>query len=141
LIIEDDAWLVGHCIVSPIRIKKKAMLLVGGIATKDMEENHIYAGAPAKDITDKVGYQFKNKGYKEKFEQFIGLYKEFLRINNLTEEEYPICIQKSTDVSRSDNITIFYLDTRTYKPTRSDLEYKFMKYLLYDKAKFVPAEN
>lgn len=138
LIVEDDAWLVGHCIISPIIIHKKAMLLAGGIATKDMEENHIYAGAPAKDVTNKLGFQFEKKDYQEKYDQFTKLYIEFLRLNKITAEEFPIKIKKSTEQTKEEDTTVFYLDTRTYKPTRGFYEYKFMKFLLYDKAKFVP---
>ena len=34
------------------------MALVGSVITKDMEANHIYGGAPAKDLTDKMLPQF-----------------------------------------------------------------------------------
>lgn len=50
-----DAWFVGHCIVSPVRVGPKSMAMVGSVVTKDMLPNHIYAGVPAKDMTDKMG--------------------------------------------------------------------------------------
>jgi thiamine monophosphate synthase len=60
-------WFVGHCIVSPINAKDKSMALVGSVVTKDMDENKIYAGSPAKDITEKVLPQFKKITIEEKW--------------------------------------------------------------------------
>jgi acetyltransferase-like isoleucine patch superfamily enzyme len=78
LTVEDDVWFVGHCIVSPIVAKKRSMLMVGSVVTKDMEENRIYAGSPARDMTDKFGEQFrtdvsvdeKEAGLKALFDEF-----------------------------------------------------------------------
>lgn len=138
LIVEDDVWFVGHCIVSPIHAKKKSMLMVGGVITKNMEENHVYGGSPAKDLTDKIGNQFIEVSYEEKLEKFNSMYKKFLEIHELTTEDYEIDVVK--DLSTKDNRTktTFDIINRRYYPNRSNNEYKFMKYLLYDKAKFNP---
>lgn len=55
MVVEDGVWFVGHCLVSPIRAKARSMAMLGSVVTKDMDHNRIYAGTPAKDITDKVG--------------------------------------------------------------------------------------
>lgn len=138
LIVEDDVWFVGHCIVSPIRAEKKSMLLVGGVVTKDMKENSIYGGAPAKDLTHILGNQFNEVSLDSKLIKFKELYNQFLIENNITEKEYciEVCLDKK-DFSRGDK-TIFFIKEREYYPIRSQYEYKFMKYLLYDKAKFNP---
>jgi len=145
LIVEDDVWFVGHCIVSPIHAKKQSMLLVGGVITKDMEENHIYAGVPAKDITEKIGGQFQSKTTEEKISEFSKLYADFLQINCLNMNDYNIIIMDSTnafDLSKWDtNNSVFFIEDRSYIPVRNNNEYKFMKYLLYDKAKFIPINN
>ncbi|MDA8441857.1 MAG: hypothetical protein M0Z55_05725 [Peptococcaceae bacterium] len=141
LMIEDDVWFAGHCIVSPIVAKKKAMLLVGGVITKDMEENHVYAGVPAKDITELVGPQFIEVPLESKINTFLKLYNEFLNLNNLCTKDFSIMI---TDNDNFDQLksakeqTVFSIKDRTYIPTRSDYEYRFMKFLLYDRAKFIP---
>jgi len=68
MLIGDDVWFVGHCIVSPITAGNKSMLMVGSVVTKNMEENHIYGGAPAVDLTPKIGTQFIERSVDEKFD-------------------------------------------------------------------------
>lgn len=51
LIIEDDVWFVGHCLVSPGLIAKKSMAMLGSVITGDMVENTIYGGVPARRIS------------------------------------------------------------------------------------------
>ncbi|MEN6461517.1 MAG: hypothetical protein ABFC94_09150 [Syntrophomonas sp.] len=139
LIIEDDVWIVGHCIVSPIRAEKKSMLLVGSVATNDMYENHIYAGSPAKDITESVGNQFVDIPFETKKQRFFNLYSEFMNLNKLYETNFRVYLSNNLDeVKSSETETFFDLNNRMYLPSRSKNEYKFMKYLLYDKAKFIP---
>lgn len=143
LIVEDDVWFSGHCIVTPIIAHKKSMLMVGGVITKNMKENHVYGGAPAVDLTDKLGSQFISKSIEEKKEIFKKLYLEFLNISNIMEENFEIIVEESIDINKNyqnlyDSKTVFFLNERKYIPNRSEHEYKFMKYLLYDKAKFNP---
>ena len=66
LVIEDDVWLVGHCIVSPIHAHRRSMAMIGSVVTKDMRENHVYAGVPAKDMTERLGTQFEEVSLDEK---------------------------------------------------------------------------
>ena len=139
LIVEDDVWFVGHCIVTPIHARKKSMLMVGGVITKNMDENHVYAGVPAKDVTSVMGPQFQEVDYEEKVWKFQSLYEDFLKTNSISQEDFSIrivdCLQR---LSSDESLTYFCLRDRTYLPSRSEYEYRFMKYLLYDKAKFVP---
>ncbi|MFN5544689.1 MAG: acyltransferase, partial [Bacteroidota bacterium] len=72
LTIGNDVWFVGHCIVSPINAQDKSMAMVGSVVTKDMEYNQIYAGSPAKSISDKIGFQFKEVTVEEKLAKMIG---------------------------------------------------------------------
>lgn len=140
LVIEDDCWFVGHCIVSPIVAHKKSMLLVGGVITKDMQENHVYGGTPAIDLTEKLGMQFDKKDVKHKRRDFIQLYHDFLEKNQIANNDFEIIIKDTIDEKEKieEGKTIFFLKERIYKPTYSEIEYRFMKFLLYDKAKFIP---
>ncbi|MFC6040238.1 acyltransferase [Paenisporosarcina macmurdoensis] len=141
LVIEDDVWLVGHCIVSPITAKKGSLLMVGGVITKDMEENRVYGGSPAKDLTDKIGTQFKDVSIIEKKSYFNNLYIQFLSSENINKNDYPIVLVEEIDkkvITKFENVTQFCLNDQTYVPTYSELEYKFIKYMLYDRAKFIP---
>ena len=127
MVIGNDVWLVGHCIVSPVTIEDGAMALVGSVITKDMEANHIYGGAPAKDLTDKMLPQFTltaNGEKKKILEQF----------------ELPVGIQWIEDNSEivDDTISYFNITDRTYTKRATDIEIEFMKKLQSKLIKFTP---
>lgn len=127
LIIGDDVWLVGHCIVSPVIIENKAMALVGSVITKDMKENRIYGGAPAKDLTDKLSSQFRNISLEEKREM-------------LNKFELPNGIEWIEDSAQivDESISYFNISDRTYTKRGTDVEVAFMKKLQSKLIKFVP---
>lgn len=97
LIVENDVWFVGHCIVSPIHAREKSMLMVGGVITKDMEANHVYAGVPAKDVTLTLGKQFKTIEIDEKKKIFEQVYLTFLREQNILESDFSIKVVDNND--------------------------------------------
>jgi hypothetical protein len=139
LVLEDDAWLGGHCVVAPVRVGRGAMLLAGGVATHDLEANHVYAGVPARDITRKVGPQFARATLRERCRRFAELYREFLEAAGLSKEEFrAVAVDGLAGKHSSGRETLFCLRDRTYLPSRSKNEYRFMRFLLYDRAKFVP---
>ena len=54
LLTEDGAWIGAKTVVCPgVRVHRNAILTVGSIATKDMEENGIYQGNPAVRIRER----------------------------------------------------------------------------------------
>lgn len=136
--VGDDVWFVGHCIVTAIKAEPRSMLMVGGIAVKDMKKNHIYAGAPAKDVSDKMGYQFREISLEEKKKIFHEYINEYEKQGNDTGF---IKVVNSFNEIEKVNYTYFNLETREYTPQYSDYEYNFMKFLLYDRAKFIPLEK
>lgn len=136
LTLEDDVWLVGHCIVTPITAKRRSMLMVGSTATRDMEENHVYAGSPARDRTDVFGPQFADPdpvAITRGFEALVGEYAlqgadtGFIQV---WEEEWP--------QSPPEGRTLFSPLRRVYFPRYTSEETDFMRFLLYDRAKFTP---
>lgn len=136
LILEDDVWLVGHCIVGSIHAKEKSMLLTGGVATKTMEANAIYAGAPAINISEKMGTQFEEVDMEEKLRRFTHLKNEFAQRFKINSEQFVAV--KHFQKHKSQQTTQFNLETRQYLPRYTEDEYQFMRHMLYDKAKFVP---
>lgn len=51
IVIEDGAWIGAQATICPgVTVHTNAILTVGSIATKDMEENYIYQGNPAVKI-------------------------------------------------------------------------------------------
>lgn len=51
--------------------------MVGSVVTRDMEANHIYAGTPAKDVSDKLGFQFAPVSLEEKYRRLTEKLEEF----------------------------------------------------------------
>ena len=135
--IDDDVWLVGHSIVGPIHAKSKSMLMTGSVALKNMEENNIYAGAPAINITDKLGRQFRTVEYEEKLCNFLKLRSKFCNVEGISEN----CFEVVDEFFNNSTVTQFNLHNRSYKPIRSINEYKFIKFMLYDKAKWLPNDS
>lgn len=137
MIIEDDVWFGGHCIVAPIHAKKRSMALAGAIITKDMEENHIYAGIPAKDVTDKLGPQFEDVPLERKYQKMKDYLHEFLGgMNQNVENTFEIVLEYPKITNPY--ITYFNVKDRTYIKRNTRIEHKFMDYLLPEKGKFIP---
>lgn len=131
--IGNDVWFVGHCIVSPIKAEDKSMAMVGSVVTKDMNFNEIYAGSPAKSISDKIGFQFNEVDIVDKELQMLNYLKEF------DPNTYNIKIIKSYDnIVMDNNISFFNVADRTYTKRLTPTEIAFMKFLLPAKAKFTP---
>lgn len=137
MLIEDDVWFVGHCLVSPIHAKRKSMAMLGSVVTKDMEENHIYAGVPARDVTEKLGTQYENVSVDQKYAVMNKKLEEFYGIN----PQYPrsITIVKKWPEKQDPNVTYFNVSDRTYTKRLTEEEIEFMKFLLM-KIKFYPSE-
>ena len=127
LIIGNDVWFVGHCIVSPIIAKDKSMALVGSVITKDMEYNHIYGGSPAKDLTNKIKPQFREITIDDKRKILLSF-------------EIPKTIKIIEDISEiiSDEFSYFNISNRTYTKRGTDEEISFMKKLQSKLIKFTP---
>jgi hypothetical protein len=113
------------------------MALVGSVVTADMAENHVYAGVPARDVTDRLGGQFAEVTGAERQRRFAELCREF-RKQEPDLEFRPVAVEDLTARAAGPAETLFCLRDRTYRPTRSEGEYRFMKFLLYDRAKFLP---
>lgn len=137
LTLEDDVWLVGHCIAGPIHAKRKAMLMTGGVVTQDMKENHIYGGVPAAEISSKLGFQYSSISVDAKKGMFEKIKADYLQSTGKDVKKF-ISVES---FSFSDEITEFDLSERKYYPRYSDDEYQFIKFMLYDRAKFVPVKK
>lgn len=130
--IDNDVWLAGgNTTVYPVHIQDRVMTLAGTVITKDLIKNHIYAGAPAKDITDKIGTQFLPASIEEKYTKMLKYLDDFGPHDSLV-----IC--RSISEFKSDYRTYFDVDSRTYTKKNSDIEVSFIRSLLPSKAKFTP---
>ncbi len=136
LVIDDDVWLVGHCIVTPIHAQRGSMLMVGGMATKDMEANHVYAGSPAKDMTQSFGYQFTQTTPEQRAIGFKNLVNEYAEQGN--DVSWVSIVDNGWPAVASDQVTHFNVTRMEYAPRYTSDEIAFMQFLLYDRAKFLP---
>ncbi len=133
--IGNDVWFVGHCIISPIKAADKSMALVGSVVTRNMESNHIYGGSPAKDVTEKIGPQFSPVSVEEKYHKMCEYLKQFEKHVNSSEHDILIVKDATEFVEHK---SCFSVSDRTYTKHLTDLEQKFIKFLLPEKGKFVP---
>ncbi|NIM96335.1 MAG: hypothetical protein GTO18_21770 [Anaerolineales bacterium] len=135
LVIEDEVWFVGHCIVSPVHAKRRSMALVGSVVTKDMEENHVYGGVPAEDMTNRFGPQFMEVSIDEKRTKMLEYLEEFITRHNPKDNRIRIVDKLDHD---EQELSQFSLSERTYIKNNYPEEQKFMRFLLPTKAKFIP---
>jgi acetyltransferase-like isoleucine patch superfamily enzyme len=134
--IGNDVWFVGHCIVSPIVAADKSMAMAGSVVTKDMNYNEIYAGSPAKSISDRIGHQFNEITIEAKFNIMTEYLNEFRMKFGTGQRIKVVCDVR--EVNLGDDVSYFVVSSREYKKTLSEEEILFMKFLLPAKAKFTP---
>lgn len=131
--IGKDVWFGGHCSITPINAEDKSMVLASAVVTTDLKYNRIYAGNPAKDITDKLGSPFREVPLDEKMKMMKG----HLQASGVDANK--IKIVESESEFRDDTVSYFSVSTRTYTKRQTKDEIAFMKYLLPEKGKFTPA--
>ncbi len=149
-IIEDDVWLVGSCIVgSGITLKRRSTALINSVITKDTQVNGAYAGSPAK-LMENVFF-YSPKSIDEKFEMLEVWISEFVLSNNLklekTKDEILIFDKKNNEQViftkkeskyNDKNLSVFYLNDKTFNKTNIRLERSIYKFLYGNKARFIP---
>jgi hypothetical protein len=111
------------------------MTLAGAVVTKPLTANHVYAGSPAKDITDKVGPQFEPVSTEERTRRFHELLEKHRKVRPRFSARL---VQEYSERDRAKGISQFRVSDRTYLPTYSREEYRFMRFITYERAKFVP---
>lgn len=144
MVIEDDVWFVGQCLVSPIRAGAKSMAMLGSVITKDMEPNHVYAGTPAKDITDKTGAPWINVPVVAKFDLMRSRVDEYC---SMIEPDFSVdvrdcivpCIGYPIELKPS--VTYFNVATRRYTKRSTQAERAFLSWLTSYKGRFTPEDQ
>ncbi|MBK9129033.1 MAG: acyltransferase [Phycisphaerales bacterium] len=124
MLVGKDAWLVGHCLVSPVRIGERSMAMLGSVVTRDMLPNHVYAGVPAKDMTDKLGPQFERRTIEQKAAVLEKLIAEFVAAR--PEFAGQLRVVGSPDERRPD-VCCFDVSRRTYNKGYRPAEVAFLK--------------
>lgn len=136
--IGDDVWIAPNSTITSASMSNKSMLLAGSVLAQETEKNHIYSGVPAQDITNKLGNQFEtNLNYHKIYlklnkylKQFYKIHPEFKSQNLKIEMEMPKNIHPK--------FSYFIVKERMYIKRGIQAEIAFIKFLLPDKAKFIP---
>jgi len=141
--IEDDVWFVGQCLVSPIHAKAKSMAMLGSVVAKDMEMNRVYAGTPAKDITDKVGPPWIPRTDEDKFlllEQTKAQYLNTHDPNFTAHTQFSIvpCFDLPPLEAREPGVTYISVSSRKYTKLLTETERNFMSWLTSYRGRFIP---
>jgi acetyltransferase-like isoleucine patch superfamily enzyme len=137
--IGDDAWLVGHCLVSPVTIGERALILLGSVLTRDVPPDRTFGGVPAADVTERFGPQFNLTAREERERYMRERLQAFAQKNRIRDVERHLAIVGSAEELRQapPDVTAFDVVSRTYTKRATRLEVKFMRFLLPE-AKFVP---
>lgn len=138
LTIGKDAWFVGHCLVSPIDVGERSLAMLGSTITKDMLPNTIYAGVPAKDMTNKMGRPWVERSGDERLTIFNAHLSEYMILNQLS--SLPIVGVTEFPIAMHDDVTYFNVMTRTYTKRLSNNEVNFMNWITSWRGRFVPEE-
>lgn len=139
LVIEDDVWFSGQCLVSPIHAGARSVAMLGSVITKNMQPDRIYAGVPATDITEKGGPPYNATSIEDRVKYMKAQLGDFARTRGITDiDRHAKIVTSSAELpSSSENTTVFNVADRTYSKTGSALENKLMRFLLPE-AKFIP---
>ena len=163
-IIEDDVWLVGsyNTIFPGVTIKKKTVLFGTSVITKSTEENNVYSGNPAQNITTKVGQPYANLSLNQKIEIIKNSLLENIQ-EAFFEEPNKIVVKnmgaiyfltspknienaiifKETvdDWNISTSNSLFCLTTKKYSKHKTPLEILIRKTLNPVTARFIPLDD
>ena len=131
--IGDDAWLGGNCLVSPVRIGARCLVLMGSVVTRDLADDRSYAGVPAEDITDRIGPQFEARAIEARAADLERRLREFGHAGS-----FEVVTTADQLANGRPNITCFNVADGTYTKRGTELESRCIRFLLPE-AKFLPA--
>jgi hypothetical protein len=104
-----------------------------------MLENTIYAGVPAKDMTEKMGRPWEDPTPEERLLTFERYVAEFCTLKHRSSIRVKGVIGDTEDIfDFNPKISYFNVVTRTYTKKRHQDEIEFLSWLTSWKARFVP---
>jgi acetyltransferase-like isoleucine patch superfamily enzyme len=139
IFIGEDVWIAPNSTITSASMANKSMLLAGSVLTKSTRGNHIYSGVPAQDITEKTGKQFnQDLDYEKIFDKLNQYLKNFYKVNKEYKLRDTIKIEMGKPKTINSEYSYFLIKERKYIKNNTDSEIAFIKFLLPDKAKFIP---
>lgn len=137
LVIGNDVWFVGMCLVSPIVAEDRSMALLGSVITKRMDENSIYGGNPARNLTERLGRPWSDTSVFQRANRLKELIDEFISTSDesVDREQFVVC-ESFPEIS--DGRTYYNVSTREYTKRGSPAEVRLNRFLFGYRAKFKP---
>lgn len=151
--IGDDFWGIGQITVSPgVEIGNKVIALTNSVITRNVPDNTIVGGIPAKPIAIDGDFRgYKDLSENEKYELMKKFATQFSKLKNVKIQldealkkiilgNHEIVINCSVNSHHDNNPQITYFDIikRTYTKKHNVLEKEFMNFILSYRARFVP---
>jgi len=139
LVIDKDVWLVGHVLVSPVHIGARSLVMLGSLVTTNIPTDKVFAGSPAKDMTDKFGSQFRETTVQERI-SFVASRIEIIAARNNIKDVWSR-VQLIGHVSENNHNCELCINVaeRSYSKRQTKFERLVIRALLPD-AKFTPVD-
>jgi len=156
VVLEDNTWLNGSVTISPgVTVKSWSVVLTGAVLTKDTKPYHLYAGVPARDITDRIR-PYNVLSLDDKYEVMRKLVKEFLSTrpeysnrvflvsgpedvpSNIPDRDVLVILRDAKGNFAIKGNCVIDISTKKYRKVRSRIEMDFIKANLAHNARFVP---
>ncbi|MAV95511.1 MAG: hypothetical protein CMA31_07530 [Euryarchaeota archaeon] len=150
--IGDDFWGVGQITISPgVTIGNKVIALTNSLVTKDIPDNTVVAGIPAKPISlDGDVRAYKQLNSSEKYDLMKKFASDFSKTYDvnieaddklkkilIADKQLIInCSEKNCEVNNESSL--FDVFKRTYTKKHKKIEVDFMRFVLDYKIGFVP---
>jgi acetyltransferase-like isoleucine patch superfamily enzyme len=157
-VIEDNVWLMGcNITIAPgVRLGNGSIILMGSVITKDTLPKHCYAGAPARDVTEKLN-PYREISFEDKVAMMRKFVQEFVELNGAQyaksfafipqagsklDNPYAkiVIIERGPTVPLGEGISVYSLSEKTYLKQRTEIEERFMRFLVGARARFIPIE-
>lgn len=139
LIVGNDVWFAGNCLVNPVRAADKSMALLGSVIVHNMKKNRIYMGNPAEDLTKKYRLTpWREVNVLEKEKGMLSLIEDYCVQNKVDNNSLKVVLEYPSLDVMDDDITYYNVSDRTYTKRNSELEVGFNKEIFKYKAKFLP---
>jgi acetyltransferase-like isoleucine patch superfamily enzyme len=156
VVLEDDVWLVGSCIVaSGVRVGRRTIALIASNITKSCEPFSVLAGSPAVtkpnlkfyvDLSIQARWEMLS-GWIDKLAGSSDLHVEradgVIEVSwaNRRREDRVVIVSKLKHAERllaqPSGATVCCLENKRYTKKLTDLEHKVLKYLGGNKARFL----
>jgi len=150
--IGDDFWGIGQITICPgIKIGNKVIALTNSVITKDIPDNTIVAGIPAKKIALDGDYHgYRDLTIQEKYELMKKTTKDFSKAKNVKiaydDNKKRIVLGDNEVVvtcdilewNKNSDATFFDIVKRVYTKKHNRLEKEFINFTIGYRARFIP---